>query len=119
MKLKTNPQENNLAPFQKPSLFQRFKKKVGGGILLYGPPGCGKTLLARATAGECKGKFFNIEIADVLDMYIGASEQNIHAIFEKARNQTPSVIFFDEIEALAGKREHSRNSAQANTVSQF
>lgn len=108
-----------ILPFQKPSLFQRFKKKIGGGILLYGPPGCGKTLLARATAGECKAAFFNIEVADVLDMYIGASEQKIQAIFEKARSQTPSVIFFDEIEALAGKREHTRNSAQANTVSQF
>ncbi len=108
-----------ILPFQKPSLFQRFKKKIGGGILLYGPPGCGKTLLARATAGECRAAFFNIEVADVLDMYIGASEQKIHAIFEKARNETPSVIFFDEIEALAGKREHTRNSSQANTVSQF
>lgn len=108
-----------ILPFQKPSLFQRFKKKVGGGILLYGPPGCGKTLLARATAGECKASFFNIEISDVLDMYIGEAEQKLHAIFEKARSEKPSVIFFDELEALAGKREHSRNSAQANTVSQF
>lgn len=108
-----------ILPFQKPSLFQRFKKKVGGGIMLYGPPGCGKTLLARATAGECKASFFNIEISDVLDMYIGESEQKLHAIFEKARKEKPSVIFFDELEALAGKREHSRNSSQANTVSQF
>ena len=108
-----------ILPFQKPSLFQRFKKKVGGGVLLYGPPGCGKTLLARATAGECKSSFFNIEISDVLDMYIGESEQKLHAIFEKARNETPSVLFFDELEALAGKREHARNSTSSNTVSQF
>ncbi|GAA3968332.1 ATP-binding protein [Allohahella marinimesophila] len=108
-----------ILPFQKPSLFQRFKKKVGGGVLLYGPPGCGKTLLARATAGECKSSFFNIEISDVLDMYIGESEQKLHAIFEKARNETPSVLFFDELEALAGKREHARSSSSSNTVSQF
>lgn len=108
-----------IMPFQKPSLFQRFKKKVGGGVLLYGPPGCGKTLLARATAGECKANFFNVEISDVLDMYIGESEQKLHAIFEKARAQTPSVLFFDELEALAGKREHTRNSSSTNTISQF
>lgn len=108
-----------ILPFQKPSLFQRFRKKIGGGVLLYGPPGCGKTLLARATAGECHASFFNIEISDVLDMYIGESEQKLHAIFEKARGETPSVLFFDELEALAGKREHSRNSSSANVVSQF
>lgn len=108
-----------ILPFQKPSLFQKFKKKVGGGVLLYGPPGCGKTLLARATAGECNASFFNIEISDVLDMYIGESEQKLHAIFEKARAEKPSVLFFDELEALAGKREHSRNASQNNTVSQF
>lgn len=108
-----------ILPFQKPSLYQRFRKKVGGGVLLYGPPGCGKTLLARATAGECNANFFNIEISDVLDMYIGESEQKLKAIFEKARAESPSVLFFDELEALAGKREHMRNSAQSNCISQF
>ncbi|MDQ3163680.1 MAG: ATP-binding protein, partial [Actinomycetota bacterium] len=68
-----------ILPFQKPSLFQRFKKRIGGGILLYGPPGCGKTLLARATAGECEAAFYNVSISDVLDMYIGESEQRLHA----------------------------------------
>lgn len=108
-----------IMPFQRPVLFQKFRKKVGGGVLLFGPPGCGKTLLARATAGQCRANFFNIEISDVLDMYIGESEQKLHAIFEKARQQKPSVLFFDELEALAGKREHSRNSSSSNIVSQF
>ncbi|WGZ94782.1 MAG: ATP-binding protein [Candidatus Thiothrix putei] len=107
-----------ILPFHKPSLFQRFKKKVGGGVLLFGPPGCGKTLLARATAGECNASFYNIEISDVLDMYIGESEQKLHAIFEKARNDTPCVLFFDELEALAGKREYNKGNA-SNIVSQF
>jgi ATP-dependent 26S proteasome regulatory subunit len=106
-------------PFQKPSLFQRFKKRVGGGILLYGPPGCGKTLIARATAGECKAVFFNVAISDVLDMYIGESEAKLHALFEKARGSVPAVLFFDEVEALGGKREHSRESLTAKLVSQF
>lgn len=108
-----------ILPFERPSIFERFRKKVGGGVLLYGPPGCGKTLLARATAGQCKANFFNIEISDVLDMYIGESEHKLHAIFEKARSETPAVLFFDEIEALAGKREHSRNNTSSNLVSQF
>ncbi|MCV6622885.1 MAG: ATP-binding protein [Cellvibrionaceae bacterium] len=108
-----------ILPFQKPSLFKRFKKKVGGGVLLYGPPGCGKTLLARATSGECKASFFNIEAADILDMYIGESEQKLRAVFEKARSEKPAVIFFDELEALAGKREHGKNATHNNIVSQF
>jgi len=118
-KIKKQIHKKIILPFQSPSLFQRFKKKIGGGVLLYGPPGCGKTLLARATAGECNASFFNVEVSDVLDMYIGESEQKLHAIFEKARNETPSVLFFDELEALAGKREHARSSSSANTVSQF
>jgi SpoVK/Ycf46/Vps4 family AAA+-type ATPase len=106
-------------PFQKPSLFQRFKKRVGGGILLYGPPGCGKTLLARATAGECGAAFQAVAISDVLDMYIGESERKLHALFEEARRKTPSVLFFDEIEALGGKRQYAREATSSKLVSQF
>jgi SpoVK/Ycf46/Vps4 family AAA+-type ATPase len=106
-------------PFQKPSLFQRFKKRVGGGILLYGAPGCGKTLLARATAGECKAAFYNVAISDILDMYIGESERKLHAIFERARQSAPAVLFFDELEALGGKRQFTREATSAKLVSQF
>jgi transitional endoplasmic reticulum ATPase len=108
-----------ILPFSKPSLFQRFKKRVGGGILLYGPPGCGKTLLARCTAGECKAAFFNVAISDVLDMYIGESERKLSALFEKARASAPAVMFFDELEALAGKRQYTREATAAKLVSQF
>ncbi|WNG42811.1 ATP-binding protein [Archangium minus] len=108
-----------ILPFQKPSLFERFRKKAGGGILLYGPPGCGKTLLARATAGECGATFYNIAISDILDMYIGESERKLHALFEKARQTTPAVLFFDELEALAAKRQYSREGTSAKLVSQF
>jgi transitional endoplasmic reticulum ATPase len=108
-----------ILPFQKPSIFERFRKKVGGGILLFGPPGCGKTLLARATAGECNAQFLNVSISDILDMYIGESERKLHAIFEKARSSAPSVLFFDELEGLAGKRQFSREGTSAKLVSQF
>jgi SpoVK/Ycf46/Vps4 family AAA+-type ATPase len=108
-----------ILPFQKPSLFERFKKRAGGGILFYGPPGCGKTLLARATAGEVDAAFFSVSIADVLDMYIGESERKLRAIFEKARQDAPAVLFFDEIEALGGKRQYSREGTSAKIVSQF
>lgn len=108
-----------ILPFKKPSIFEKFKKKAGGGVLMYGPPGCGKTMLARATAGECKAKFYNIEIADVLDMYIGEAEKRLHDIFERARQTTPSILFFDEIEAIAGKRNQSSTHNGAQLVSQF
>jgi SpoVK/Ycf46/Vps4 family AAA+-type ATPase len=108
-----------ILPFQKPSLFQRFKKRAGGGILLYGPPGCGKTLLARATAGEVDAAFYAVAIADVLDMYIGESERKLHALFEKARRDAPAVLFFDEVEALGGKRQYTREATSSKLVSQF
>ena len=117
--IKNQIRKRIILPFQKPSLFQRFKKRVGGGILLYGPPGCGKTLLARATAGECDATFFNVAIADILDMYIGESERKLHAIFEKARESTPAVLFFDEIEALGGKRQYTREATSSKLVSNF
>jgi transitional endoplasmic reticulum ATPase len=117
--IKTQIEKRIILPFQKPALFAKFKKKAGGGILLYGPPGCGKTLLARATAGQCNATFLNVAIEDVLDMYIGESERKLHALFEKARATTPSVLFFDELEALAGKRQYTREATSSKLVSQF
>ena len=83
-----------ILPFQKPGLFQKFRRKAGGGILLYGPPGCGKTMLARATAGECEASFHPIRIPDILDMYIGESEKRLAHAFEEARAERPAVLFF-------------------------
>ncbi len=117
--IKTAIRKRIILPFQKPSLFERFRKRVGGGILLYGPPGCGKTLLARATAGECNAQFLNVAISDILDMYIGESERKLHAIFEKARQSKPSVLFFDELEAPGGKRQYHREASSSKLVSQF
>ena len=117
--IKTQIEKRIILPFQKPALFARFKKKAGGGILLYGPPGCGKTLLARATAGQCNATFLNVAIEDVLDMWIGESERKLHALFDKARAAIPSVMFFDELEALAGKRQYTREATASKLVSQF
>ncbi len=108
-----------ILPFQKPKLFEKFRKRIGGGILMYGPPGVGKTLLARATAGEVGAHFINVDIADVLDMYIGESERKLHTLFQQARDRTPSVLFFDELEALGGKRQYSREGTASKLVSQF
>ncbi len=108
-----------ITPFLKPSLFEKFRRKAGGGVMLYGPPGCGKTLLARATAGECRARFFSVHIAEILDMYVGQSEKRLAAAFEEARRETPTVLFFDEIEALAARRRYGSNDASASLVSTF
>ena len=106
---------NIVYPFKNPEVFRRFNKRPGGGILLYGPPGCGKTHLARATAGECGAKFISIAITDVLSKFIGESEQHLHKIFEAARRQTPAVIFIDEIDAI-GMNRSDAGSYQAPIV---
>lgn len=91
-------------PFQHPEIFKAYKKTAGGGILLYGPPGCGKTLLAKATAGEINANFISVSIHEVVSGFIGDGERSIHALFERARRTAPSVIFFDEIDAIAFSR---------------
>jgi len=108
-----------IQPFKNSELFKRFKKSAGGGILLYGAPGCGKSYFARAIAGECGAKFYNIGIEDILDMYVGESEKNIKALFDTVRANRPCVVFIDEIDALGRKRELLRNSSLTTTINAF
>jgi SpoVK/Ycf46/Vps4 family AAA+-type ATPase len=106
-------------PLTHPELYQAYGKPIGGGILMYGPPGCGKTHLARATAGEVKASFLAVGINDVLDMWIGQSERNLHELFEQARAHRPCVLFFDEVDALGASRSDMRHSAGRQLINQF
>jgi transitional endoplasmic reticulum ATPase len=106
-------------PLTHAELYQAYGKPIGGGILMYGPPGCGKTYLARATAGEIKAAFISVGINDVLDMWIGNSERNLHALFEQARQNKPCVLFFDEVDALGASRSDMRQHAGRQLINQF
>ncbi|HEX5177064.1 MAG TPA: AAA family ATPase [Chthoniobacteraceae bacterium] len=106
-------------PLKNPDLFRAYGKKIGGGVLLYGPPGCGKTLLARATAGEIKASFISIGIHQILNLYMGESEKNLHELFETARRNAPAVLFFDEVDALAADRNDLKRSAGRTLINQF
>jgi AAA+ superfamily predicted ATPase len=108
-----------LAPMRNPELRRLYGKSMRGGLLLYGPPGCGKTFIARAIAGELGARFMAVGLSDVLDMYIGSSERNLHDLFETARRNAPCVLFLDEIDALGAKRSHMRHSGLRNSVNQL
>jgi SpoVK/Ycf46/Vps4 family AAA+-type ATPase len=108
-----------LGPLRNPELRSYYGKSLRGGLLLYGPPGCGKTFLAKAVAGELEAGFFAVGLSDVLDMYLGESERRLHEIFEAARRAAPCVLFLDEIDALGQKRSHLRHSAGRNVVNQL
>lgn len=97
-----------ILPFQRHDLYEKYKRGAGGGALLFGPPGCGKTLLARATAGQCGLPFSNVRIEDILNPYFGVSEANLHDAFVQARRFAPCVLFIDELDAIAfARRRHS------------
>lgn len=108
-----------LAPMRNPELQRLYGKSLKGGLLLYGPPGCGKTFLARAVAGELGAGFITVSLADVIDMYIGQSERNLHDVFELARRSAPCVVFLDEVDALGQKRTQLRHSGMRSTVNQL
>ena len=118
-KLKEEIKMKIIHPLEHPEIYAAYGKKAGGGILFYGPPGCGKTYLARATAGEAKASFIAVGISDILDMWIGSSERNLSAVFGQARNNTPSVLFFDEVDALAARRSDMRKSGGRQLINQF
>lgn len=108
-----------IKPLQHPDLYKAYGKKAGGGILLYGPPGCGKTYIAKATAGQVNARFINVGLSDILDMWVGNSEKNLHNIFETARENTPCVLFFDEIDALGASRNDMKQSGSKHLINQF
>lgn len=108
-----------LSPIRNPQMAAKYNIKVSSGLLLYGPPGCGKTHIARALAGEVNANFMSIGIDEILDMWIGSSERNLAAVYQEARLKAPSVIFFDEMDALGHKRSGVNSSAVQNTVNQL
>ena len=108
-----------IQPLKHPEIYEAYGKKIGGGILLYGPPGCGKTHLARATAGQVDAAFINVALHDVLSSYLGESERRLNALFEQARRHTPAVLFFDEVDALAASRSDLRESWSRRIINKF
>lgn len=108
-----------LAPLRNPELQAAFGKRAGGGLVLWGPPGCGKTFIARALAGQMEATFYEVGLSDVLDMWLGSSERNLSKIFEYARRNAPCVVFFDEIDALGQRRAQMRGTAMRTVVNQL
>lgn len=106
-------------PLARPDLFKAYGKKVGGGVLLYGPPGCGKTHLAKAAAGESGASFYVVEIQAVLEMWMGESEKRLHDLFEEARTNSPAILFFDEVEAIGGARHQIKHGPGRRVVNQL
>jgi len=105
-----------LGPIRNPELMRAYKISARGGLLLYGPPGCGKTFLARAVSGELEANFYPIGISDVLSRWLGDSERAVHEIFEVARRNTPCVLFFDEVDALGMRRANLQGGSGHRTV---
>ena len=108
-----------LAPLRNPEIRKLYGKSLNGGLLLYGPPGCGKTYIARALAGEVGAAFMSIRISDILGQYFGESEGNLHDIFETARANAPVVLFLDEIDAVGLKRSAATSSTMRALTNQL
>lgn len=102
-----------LAPLRNPELAAAFGQRPGGSLLMYGPPGCGKTFIARAIAGDLGASFIHVTLADLLSSYIGESEKAIQSVFRNARAAAPCVIFFDEFDALGGRRTSGGGGSQS------
>lgn len=105
-----------LGPIRNPGLTKAFKVSARGGLLLYGPPGCGKTYIAKAISGELGASFYQVGIADVLHHWFGESERSIRAVFDSARRNAPCVLFFDEVDALGHRRSALSGSSGLRPV---
>jgi len=118
-KVKSRIFEYIVYPISKPELAKKYGREAGGGVIMYGPPGCGKTYIAKAAAGECESSFISVKMSDIVDMYAGNTEKNIHNAFETARKNTPCILFFDELDGIAGKREGMDQSFEKRAINQF
>lgn len=107
-----------ILPFKIPVVYEFFDKGVGGGVLLYGPPGCGKSLIAEATAAEADVSFFHVKASDLRSKFVGETERNIAKLFEEARKKQPCIIFFDEFEAL-GEERGTASAQNRGAISQL
>lgn len=105
-----------LGPIRNPELMKAYKVTARGGLLLYGPPGCGKTFIAKAVSGELGANFYQLGIADVLHHWFGDSERSIRAVFDTARRNSPCVLFFDEVDALGHRRSNLSGSSGMRPV---
>ena len=103
-------------PIKRPESFARLGLTTPAGVLLWGPPGCGKTLLAKAVANESKANFISIKGPELLNKYVGESERAVRQVFERARSSIPCILFFDELDALVPKREDSLSEASSKVV---
>jgi ribosome biogenesis ATPase len=103
-------------PIRRPESFARLGLTTPAGVLLWGPPGCGKTLLAKAVANESKANFISIKGPELLNKYVGESERAVRQVFERARSSIPCILFFDELDALVPKREDSLSEASSKVV---
>ena len=100
-----------MLPIEKPHLFKNGVT-ARSGLLFYGPPGTGKTLLAKAIATECQMNFISVKGPELLNMYVGESEKNVRDVFERARENLPCIVFFDELDSLAPARGKGADSSQ-------
>merc|ERR1719446_561006 len=110
-KVKAELRETIQYPLEYPEQFEKFGMQPSKGILFYGPPGCGKTLLAKAVANECQANFISIKGPELLTMWFGESESNVREVFDKARSSAPCVLFFDELDSIASARGSSSGDA--------
>lgn len=99
-----------IEPLLHPEVYRHYGKKPGGGILMYGPPGCGKSLIAEATAGEAGAAFFHVKPSQIKSKYVGEAERNIAELFNAARQHQPCIIFFDEFETLGADRDDTASN---------
>merc|ERR1711881_176959 len=110
-KVKTELQELVQYPVEHPEKFLKFGMTPSKGVLFYGPPGCGKTMLAKAIANECQANFISIKGPELLTMWFGESESNVREVFDKARQAAPCILFFDELDSIAKSRGGSNGDA--------